>query len=371
MSKDYYEVLGLQKNASQEEIKRAYKQMAKKFHPDVSSEADAETRFKEVQEAYGVLGDETKRRNYDQFGSAGEKFSGFGGFNYGDFSHAEFDFEDLFSGMGFSGFGDLFGSRQRKNRPQKGQDLIFKLSISFMEAVFGTTKEIELNRIEKCDSCNGQGGTGKKTCSICKGKGMETRTRRTILGLMQTSSTCSNCGGEGTIISNPCNKCNGSGLMNKKRKIKISIPEGIDSGNHLRMQNQGNYNKGGTGDLFIVILVEPHEIFKRDKADIFIEIPISFSEAVLGEEIKVPTVKGKARLKIPSGTQTGTIFKMNKQGIKNIGSEKRGDQYVKVFLKTPEKLSKKQKELFEELKNEETLRKKRKGFFEKVKDKFN
>ncbi len=368
MSKDYYNILGVSKNASQDEIKKAYKKLAKKYHPDVSSEPNAESKFKEIQEAYSVLSDETKRRNYDQFGEAGEKFSGFGGFNFGGFSHSEFDFEDLFEGMGFGGLGDLFGTRKKRS-PKKGQDLVLKLSISFMEACFGTEKEIEITRIEKCDACNGVGGTGLKTCPVCHGRGVETRTRRTFLGIMQTTNTCNNCGGTGTIIQNPCNKCNGTGLIKKKRKIKIKIPRGINTGNHLRLKNQGNYDKGGTGDLYIVILVEPHDMFKRDGLDIFVELPISFSEAALGAEIEVPTIRGKARLRIPSGTQTGTIFKMKKQGVK-IDSGKIGDEFVKVFLKTPNRLSKRQKQLFEELREEETLTRKRKSFFQRMKDRF-
>ncbi|MFH1587802.1 MAG: molecular chaperone DnaJ [Candidatus Diapherotrites archaeon] len=367
--KDYYSVLGISKNASQEEIKKAYKQMAKKFHPDVSSESNAEQKFKEVNEAYGVLGDETKRKNYDQFGEAGEKFSNFGGFNSGDFSRMDFDFSDLFSGMGFGGFEDLFGGMQRRGA-QKGADIVVKLGISFMDAALGTEKEIEIQRIEECEKCHGSGGTGIKNCPQCNGRGMEVKTRKTIFGIFQTQSTCSKCRGEGGIITDPCKECNGQGKLKRKRKIKLNIPEGINSGNHLRLSGQGNFDEGGSGNLFVVILVEPHDVFKRDGIDVFIEVPLSFSEAALGTKIEVPTIKGKAELKVPAGTQTSTLFKMKSQGIRQVNSNNYGDQYVKVFLKTPEKLTKKQKELFEKLSGTEKTRKKRKGFFDKVKEKF-
>jgi molecular chaperone DnaJ len=250
---------------------------------------------------------------------------------------------------------------------------VVKLGISFMEAALGTEKEIEIERIEKCSKCNGK-GTQKpdsvKSCPQCNGKGIEVKTRKTIFGIFQTQTTCSKCRGERTIITDPCRECNGQGKTRKKKKIKLNIPEGINSGNHLRLSSQGNYDEGGTGDLFVVILVEPHDVFKRDGTDVFIEVPISFSEAVLGTKIEVPTIKGKAELKIPAGTQTGTLFKMKSQGIKELNSKNTGDQFVKVFLKTPEKLSKKQKELFEELSELEETKKKRKGFFEKIKEKF-
>jgi molecular chaperone DnaJ len=373
--KNYYNTLGIQKNASTEEIKKAYKQLAKKYHPDISKEPNAEQKFKEVQEAYSILSDPTKRQNYDQFGSASQKFTGFKGFNYGDFSNMEFDFEDLFNGMGFRGFSDMFGMGQktRKRRPQHGEDIAIKLTISFMEAAFGTQKDIIFERIEECEEGNGNGakkGTHPTTCPNCNGKGIETKTIRTILGIMQTTTTCTRCKGEGTTIKEPCPKCKGRGKTLNKKKATIKIPAGIDTGNRLRMNELGNTGDHGTtpGDLHIIIAVEPHDTFKRDGPDIFIEMPISFAEATLGTEIETPTLKGKAKLKIPPGTQTGTIFKMKNQGIKELNSNRTGDQYVKVYLRTPEKLNKKQRELFEQLYEEEKLREKRKGIFDKIKD---
>lgn len=369
--RDYYEILGLNKGASEQEIKSAYKKLAKKYHPDISKDKNAEEKFKEVLEAYSVLRDPQKKANYDEFGHAAEGFQGFKGFGGQgfsgfDFSGMGFDFDDLFKGFGF---GDMFGSRQRRG-PRKGVDLRFDLSIKFEEAVFGAKKEIEIERVEACDKCNGTGSEEKDgliNCPQCQGSGMQTSSQRTPFGTFTTRTTCRKCSGEGKTIKNPCSKCSGTGRIKKKRKIMVSIPEGIQNGAYLRLQGEGNAGErgAGNGDLFVVIFIEPHEFFRRDQSDVYGEVPITFSTAALGEEIEVPTLKGKAKLKIPSGTQTGTIFRLKDKGIKDIEIGGFGDEYIKVIVRTPEKMSKKQKKVFEELKEEEG--KSDNGLFKKFK----
>ncbi|MCR4335519.1 MAG: molecular chaperone DnaJ [archaeon] len=370
MAKDYYDTLGIQRGTSQEEIKKAYKKLAKKYHPDISKEENAEQKFKDVQHAYSVLSDDAKRRNYDQFGEQAERFGGQGGFQ--GFGGEGFDFSDIFEQFGFGnqGFSDIFGGGRRG--PRRGEDIIFKLSLNFEDAAFGTKKEITVDRIEECDNCHGSGarpGTKIITCDVCHGSGVEKQLRRTFLGTIATQSTCRKCRGLGESVDDPCPVCSGSGREHKKKKISITIPAGIDSGNHLRLRDQGNEGEKGAikGDLIAVIFVEPHEVFKRDGFDIFMELPISFSEAALGDDIEVPTLKGKAKLKVPSGTQSGTLFKMKEKGIQKLQRKDFGDQYVRVVVKTPEKMSKKMKELLEKLQEEEETAKNRKGIFGKLK----
>jgi molecular chaperone DnaJ len=370
--RDYYEVLGVGKSASAEEVKAAYKRMAKQFHPDVSSDPKAKEKFQEILEAYNVLSDEQKRANYDQFGHAAEGFSGyqgFGGFGQG----MDFDFSDLFQNFsGFEGFGefsDLFGGGRARRHDHAGENLRIDISVSFEEAVFGTEKKIEIERIEECGICKGSGaekGTGKKTCSTCKGRGMVQRTQQTPFGYFATQTTCSKCGGAGEVIEKPCKECNGKGRVRNQRTIEVKIPAGIETGMHLRLEGEGNagMGKGRKGDLFVVVFVEKHKFFKRDGADIFVEAPLSFAEAALGTELTVPTLNGKATVKIPSGTQTDTIFRMKGKGVKDLKSGKTGDQFVKVKTATPTHLSKKEKELFEELKRSNGVSEKRKGFFD-------
>jgi len=373
--RDYYEILGLHKGASEQEIKSAYKRLAKKFHPDISKEEHAEEKFKEVLEAYSVLIDPQKKQNYDQFGHAAEGFQGFQGFSSEGFSGFDFsgkgtgfDFDDLFNSFGF---GDVFGSRaKQKRRPRKGVDLRFDLNIGFEEAVFGIKKEIELDRVESCDKCSGTGSEEKDglvNCSQCNGTGMQTSAQRTPFGTFTTQTTCRKCRGEGKTVKNPCTKCNGNGRIKKGRKIMVQIPEGIQNGAYLRLAGEGNAGErdAGNGDLYVVIFIEPHEFFKRDEADVYGEVPINFSVAALGGEIEVPTLKGKAELKIPSGTQTGTIFRLKDKGIKDIENGGYGDEYIKVIVRTPEKMSKKQKEVFEELREIEG--KTENGLFKKFK----
>ncbi|VVB99897.1 Chaperone protein DnaJ [uncultured archaeon] len=377
MAKDYYETLGIPHDASQEQVKAAYKELAKKYHPDLNKDKGAEEKFKEVQHAYSVLGDEQKRRNYDQFGSEAERFSG-GGFGPGGFQGTA-DFEDIFESFGFGrGFSDIFGAEfggSRRRGPARGQDLLVRLNLSFEEAAFGTKKEIEIERIEECGTCNGSGarpGTGSKQCDTCRGSGVERSTRRTFIGIIQTQTTCRKCHGTGEIISEPCRDCSGNGRVRKRKKITITVPEGIDTGNQLRLKGQGNAGEHGAshGDIIAVVYMEPHEIFKRDGEDIYMEAPISFSEASLGAEIEVPTLRGKAKLKIPAGTQSGTIFRMQDRGIKILGKNERGDEYVKAIVRTPEKLSKRERELLEKLAEEEEVSRSRKSFFDKFKGMF-
>jgi len=372
MSADYYNILGVSKNASQQEIKKAYKDLAKKYHPDISKEPNAEEKFKEVQQAYSVLGNEQKRSNYDSFGSDSERFQGAQGFG------GDFDFSDIFDSFGFGnfsgGFGDFF-SNSRKRGPSKGGDVIIRLNISFEEAAFGASKKIDVERIDYCDKCSGLGAEKESdiiACSACKGSGVQKQTRRTILGMFMTQSTCSTCRGSGSAIKRKCGKCNGQGLIKIKKTLTVQIPAGINIGNNLRMQNQGNVGDKGAhrGDLFIIIYVEPHDVFKRDGFDVFVELPISFSEAALGTEIVIPTLKGKAKLKIPSGTQSKTLFKLNGKGIKHLSGNSYGDQFIRVSVNTPKKPSKKMKELFKELHKEEQEVNDRKSLFSKLKDFF-
>lgn len=379
MAKDYYAILGVAKGASQDEIKAAYKKLAKEYHPDLNKEKGAEEKFKEVQHAYSIIGDEEKRRNYDQFGESSEKFSGFGGFNAGGFQNADFDFEDIFESMGFgSGFSDIFGrggGAQRGRRSSRGQDIALKMTLGFEQAAFGVKKDLEIERVEDCNNCKGTGarpGTKVVQCPKCRGSGMERQVRRTFIGVIQTQTTCSRCQGSGQSTDDPCPVCSGSGKISRKKKITIDIPAGVDSGTHVRVQGQGNAGEhgAGSGDLVIVVLVEPHEIFKRDGADIYMEAPLSFGESALGTALEIPTLTGKAKVTIPAGTQSGTIFKLKGKGIKALNRNEHGDQYVKVIVHTPTRLSKKEKELLEALEKEEKTSSERKGFFGKFKDLF-
>jgi molecular chaperone DnaJ len=376
--RDYYEVLGLHKGASIDEVKAAYKRLAKKYHPDVSKEPNAEEKFKEILEAYSVLSDPQKKENYDRFGHAAEGFTGFKGFGgfsgfdfFKGFSDFGFDFEDI-----FSGFSDFFGAtrRERRYEPRRGFDLRHDLSVSFEEAAFGTEKRIQIERIELCDACNGSGSkTGEKaTCPECLGRGFIQQTRKTFFGVFSSRTTCQRCKGEGKIVKEPCNKCGGKGKIKRKRTLTIKIPEGIQNGAYLRLKGEGNAGDKGAepGDLFVVVFVEPHDIFKRDENDVFVEVPITFSQAALGAEIEVPTLKGKAKLRIPPGTQGDTIFKMKGKGIKDLKKGTYGDQYIKVIVRTPKNLSRKEKELFKELMREEEKHLNQDSFFQRFKNRF-
>ncbi|GKV54341.1 chaperone protein DnaJ [Sporosarcina sp. NCCP-2222] len=349
MSKrDYYEVLGVSKSATKEEIRKAYRKLSKQFHPDLNKEAGAEEKFKEVTEAFETLSDDTKRAQYDQFGHAdpNQGFGGFGGFGGGGADG--FGFEDIFSTF----FG---GSTRRRdpNAPRKGDDLQYTMTIDFMEAVFGKETEVELPREEECETCHGTGakkGTSVKTCTHCGGSGQISVTQNTPLGQMVNRRTCPHCQGTGKIIPEKCETCHGSGRVTKRKKIKVTIPAGVDDGQRLRVSGQGEagVNGGPAGDLYIVFRVKPHDKFVREEDDIYLELPLTFPQVALGDEIQVPTIHGNVKLKIPAGTQTGTNFRLRGKGVKNVHGHGTGDQHVIVKVVTPKKMTEKQKELMRE-----------------------
>lgn len=347
--RDYYEVLGLQKGASDNDIKKAFRKMAMKYHPDKNpGDKVAEEKFKEINEAYAVLSDPEKKEKYDRFGHAGvDPNSGFGGGagGFGGFGGFE-DIFDMFGGA-FGGFGD--GSRGRRNNgPRKGSDLQKAVTITFEEAAFGTKKEIRLNKYVKCKTCGGSGaapGTSKKSCPKCGGTGEIRTAQRTPLGTFQSVSPCPDCNGTGEINETPCPDCGGSGKTRDNVTISVNIPAGVDNDSVIPIKGQGEpgVNGGPDGDLYIVINVEPHKIFERRGQDLWLEIPITFDQAALGDDIIVPTLEGKVSYKVPSGTQPDTIFRLKGKGIKSVRGNRKGDLYVKVNLEVPTKLNSKQK----------------------------
>lgn len=369
--RDFYEVLGVQRSATDDEIKKAYRKLAKKYHPDLNPDDDtAEQKFKEVSEAYEILSDKEKRSRYDQFGHAGvdPNFGaggaggyggGFGGFDMGDI------FGDIFGGFGgFSG-----GGRSARRGPQRGSNVSVDVTISFEEAVFGCEKEVNLYRIETCPDCNGSGakeGSEVVTCSVCGGRGQVTTTQRTILGNMQTVTTCSACGGKGKVVKEPCTKCAGKGRVKKGRKIKVKIPAGIDNGQTISLSGQGNAGEQGApnGDLYVEVYVKPSQDFERNGFDVSYKMDISFAEAALGATVEVPTLDGKVKYEIPEGTQPGTVFRFKGKGIPYLKRSGRGDQYTIVNIVVPKHLTPKQKELLKEFAGMNT-KGKSKGFFDK------
>lgn len=372
--RDYYEILGVSKNASADEIKRAYRKLAKKYHPDMNpGDETAEAKFKEANEAYEVLSDPEKKARYDQFGHAGVDPNGFGGGGFGG----------GFSDFDFGGFGDIFetffggggfGSSTRRNGPQKGRDIRANVEVTFEEAAFGVEKEVNIFRMENCGKCHGTGakpGTNPQTCTVCNGTGQVQYKQRTPFGQFINVKTCDHCNGEGRIITNPCSDCHGRGKVRKSRKIKVNIPAGIDDGQTISLRGEGEPGvKGGMpGDLYISITVKPHPLFQRQGNDVICEIPITFVDAALGAEIEVPTLDGRVKYTIHEGTQTGSVFRLKNKGIPHIRGYGRGDQYVKVVVEVPKNLTARQKELlreFAELDGGDT-HEQRKGFFEKMK----
>ncbi len=348
--RDYYEVLGLKKGASADEIKKAYRKVAKECHPDLHpDDAAAAERFKEANEAYEVLSDEEKKARYDQYGFAGVDpsygadpggagFGGFGGFDMGDI------FGDLFGGFGFG------GSRQPRNGPRKGENIRIGLSLSFEEAAFGCEKEIRVNVIENCDTCGGTGcepGSTPEICTECGGTGT-VRTRQRVMGMtMESNSPCKRCGGTGRIIKQPCKTCQGAGKVRKSRTVKVNIPAGIDDGQTISLREQGHagVNGGPKGDLLITVGIKPHPRFEREGASVLMEMNISFVDAALGAELRVPTLDGDVKYSIPEGTQTGTVFRLKGKGIPYLNGSGRGDQYITVNIETPKGLNHEQKEL--------------------------
>lgn len=377
--RDYYEILGVPKNATDDEIKKAYRRLAKKYHPDVNQgDSTAEAKFKEINEAYEVLGDSQKRARYDRFGHAGFEQGGFdggfGGFgDFGGFGGFGDIFETFFDGaFGGSGFGR--SSRGRKG-PQRGADLKYRLEITFEEAAFGVEKEISLTRTELCNTCKGNGtkpGTSRETCKHCNGTGQTQHRQNTPLGSFVSIRTCDVCGGEGKIIITPCETCKGSGRTRKNVRINVKIPAGIDNGQTISLRGEGEPGtRGGPpGDLYIDIFVKPHAIFQRQGSDIMCEIPITFVQGALGAEIEIPTLEGKIQYNIPEGTQTGTVFKIKGKGIPNIRGNGRGDLYLKVNIEVPRKLNEKQKAILREFASisGDEVYEQRKSFFDKMKD---
>lgn len=345
-NKDYYEVLGLQKGASEDEIKKAFRKLAIKYHPDKNQgNEEAEGKFKEINEAYQVLSDPEKKARYDQYGTADFDggFGGAGGFGGFDFSEMG-GFGDIFDSF----FGGGGGSQRRKNGPQRGADLEYGINLTFEEAIFGAEKEIAINRSENCDHCSGTGakpGTSSKTCPTCNGQGQVRVQRQTPLGNFVSTSTCNTCSGSGKVIDEPCSTCHGKGNVRKNRKITVNIPAGVDTGNVMPLRGQGEHGKNGgpSGDLYVKINVAQSKTFTRKGNDIYIDAHISMGKAALGTEITVATVDGDVKYQVPAGTQSGTLFRLKGKGVPRVNSTGRGDQYVKVIVDIPKNLNEKQK----------------------------
>jgi molecular chaperone DnaJ len=361
--KDYYAILEVNRNASDEEIKKAYRRLALKYHPDRNpGDKKAEEKFKEINEAYACLSDPQKRANYDTYGTAEGVGTGFG---FGDFAS---NFSDVFNDI----FGDFFGTftGRRGNRPVKGDDLRYNLELNLTEAVFGTEKKIKIPRWETCSDCKGNGsrdGVNLTTCSFCRGTG-QTRLQQ---GFFTITRTCNKCNGTGKIITEVCTKCRGAGKLKKQRTVTLKVPAGVDTGIKLRVAGEGEAGSygGPPGDLYVFINVTPHPFFKRKGNDLHCEVPISFIQATLGGEIEVPTIDGTETIKIPQGTPSGRVFHLKNKGVPRLGGHGRGDQYVTVYIDVPKKLTPRQKELLQEfacISGEETP----KSFVEKIKDLF-
>lgn len=372
MSKrDYYEALGVDSSASQDDVKRAYRKLARQYHPDVNKDdPNAAEKFKEVAEAYEVLSDSDKRAHYDQFGHA-DPSQGMGGGG---------GFEGNFGGD-FNGFGDIFdmffGGGGARRGPQRGPDLEYELAIDFEAAAFGTEEDIEIPRTEVCPTCHGEGakqGTKVEKCSVCNGTGEQQSVVNTPFGRMVNRKVCSACRGRGVHISQPCPECHGQGRRRVRRSVKVRVPAGVDTGTRLRIPGAGESspNGGQSGDLHILIRVRPHEDFEREGTNVYVDYPLSYIQAALGDEVEVPTLDGKVKLRVPEGTQTGTSFRLRGKGIVRLGSSQRGDQHVRVHVMTPMHLTDKQKELFRELGKElgENTSEQTRTFIERMKSAF-
>lgn len=362
--RDYYEVLGVSRDAGEEEIKKAYRKLALQYHPDRNpGNKEAEEKFKEISEAYSVLSDPQKRAQYDQFGHAA--FGDTGPFPSGfDFTAG---FEDLFSDI----FGDFFGTGRRRTRARRGEDLHYNLTLTFEEAVFGAEKKIKIPRQGSCDACHGTGskpGTGARTCPTCRGRGQVSFQQ----GFFNVSRTCTHCQGQGRVISDPCAACNGAGRVRRLHTLNVRIPAGVDTGTQLKLRGEGESgsNGGPPGDLYVAIQVEPHPLFVREGSNVVCEVPITFAQAALGAEIEVPTLEGKVKIEVPPGTQSGKVFRLKGKGVREVGGHRRGDQLVRIIVEVPTRLTARQRELLKEFAacgGEEPLTK---GFFEKVKQIF-
>jgi len=360
--RDYYEVLGVSKGATEADIKSAFRKKAKELHPDVNKDdPHAEEKFKEVQEAYSVLSDENKRKMYDQYGhaagvgngpsgGAGAGFGGFGGFDGGGF-----DFGDIFDtffggGGGFGGFGD-FGGNSNKNRARRGSDILMQMDLTFEEAVFGTTRKFNLDVVEDCEKCNGYGGSDKEECHTCHGKGTITTQQKTILGSFMSTTTCPDCRGSGYTFKKKCNECNGKGKIKVNKKITITIPEGINTGDRQRVSGKGNpgTNGGENGDLYIEFVVSEHKYFVRDDDDIYLEVPLTVTESLLGCKKEIPTLYGNVKINVEPGTNSGTKERIKGKGVDNKYRKHKGDMYVIFKVYTPKHLSREQKILIDKL----------------------
>lgn len=347
--RDYYEVLGVARNASNDDLKGAFRRLARQYHPDVNKDSDAEERFKEINEAYAVLSDPDRRAAYDRFGHAGVKGAG----GAADFTVDFTDFADIFGDLfGFGGFGR--SGRKSRNVPRRGADLQYRVDLTFEEAVFGVEKEIEITRDEVCDKCSGSGaepGTSPERCSACNGAGEVRQVRQTLLGSMVQVATCPTCNGQGETISTPCLSCKGRGFERKVRKKVVSIPAGVDTGTQIRMAGEGQpgLNSGPQGNLYIAINVKPHKYFKRRETNIMLDIDVNIAQATLGAEVDVPTVDGNVKLKIPSGTQPGKVLRMRDKGVPHLRGNGRGDQLVIINVDIPTRISSDQRALFEQL----------------------
>ncbi|MFZ3060447.1 MAG: molecular chaperone DnaJ [Candidatus Methanoperedens sp.] len=378
--RDYYEILGVDKKASADDIKTAYRKLAMQYHPDRNKAPDAEEKFKEISEAYAVLEDQTKRQQYDQFGHAGIDMR----YSQEDiFRGAAPDIEDILRDFGVGGFGRgggggsifdiFFGGGGRREGPRRGSDILYELPIDFEEAASGKTVDLEIPRIETCNVCHGSGakpGTSPKTCPSCRGTGQVSRTQNTPFGRFMTTSTCGTCRGGGKIIDAPCTTCHGSGTVQGRRKLEVKIPPGVDTGSRLRVPGEGEAGgKGGPpGDLYVEMNVRPHDIFTRHDDDILMEATITFTQATLGDEIIVPTLDGKAKMKIPAGTQNGNVFRLRGKGFPSLHISGKGDQLVKIKVDVPTKLNDRQKQLLREFAEASGEKARSKGIFEKVKE---
>ena len=353
--RDYYEVLGVEKTASQDEIKSAFRKLAKKYHPDINKEEGAEAKFKEIGEAYAVLSDEQKRKQYDQFGHAafdgaagagGAGFGGFQGFDFGDI-----DLGDIMEEVFGQHFGFGRGRSSSKNRPQKGRDSLVKVSLTFEEAVFGCKKDIKLDLDTKCEKCDGKGGFGENKCTTCDGRGRVVTSTRSIFGYIQQESICPDCNGTGTTFDKVCSDCKGNGHVMKNKTITVDVPAGVDNGSELRISGRGSegYNGGENGDIYIQFKVASHPLFIREDQDIYLELPITVVDATLGCKKEIPTLDGNLVIQIDAGTQNDTKLRIKGKGVSSQRTTKKGDMYVIVKIMIPEKLDKTQKELFKEL----------------------
>lgn len=362
VDKDYYKILGVEKGAEKEEIKKAYKTLAKKYHPDMNKEAGSAEKFKEINEAASVLGDDKKRQQYDQYGTtdfgAGQGYSqDFNNFGQG----FGFDFDDIFESF----FG---GTRRRGRGPRRGEDIEYEVEITLEEAAAGVKKQLRVPRLETCEKCHGSGAKSDKhikVCETCHGVGTVTRAQRTPFGIFQSTGVCPQCSGQGKEIEEVCETCNGQGKIQEEKKVTVDIPAGVDTGSRLRIGGSGQAGDKGApaGDLYLYISVAKHDIFEREGQDIFMEMPVSFRDVCLGGEIEVPTLKGKATIKVPAGTKANTVFRLKGKGIPSLRGYHTGDQLVKAIIYVPEKLTKKQKEALEEFDKEA---KREKGLFEKM-----